>query len=337
MKTSSNDTRHVAVIGAGIAGLSCAASLQQAGLKVSVFDKSRGPAGRMNTRRGDGWQCDHGAQYFTARHPAFQSEVARWQEAGVAGVWAPRLQVIDGDSVRQRTTPDSSIRRFVGIPRMSSPARFIAEGLKLHTQTTVTQVQRHAGGWRLLTAEHGWHNEHFDVLLLAVPAPQSELLLRQVAPKLAALTCSVLMCGSWTMMLRFSARLELGFDAAFVNCEPLRWIARDSSKPGRSGAETWVLQASAVWSEAHREDSTEQVAAILLDAFYRLGGPAPAAWTAHRWRYADSNPPLAIACAWDSETGVGLCGDWINGGKVEGAWLSGEALARQVVESIPRM
>jgi HlyD family secretion protein len=30
----------------------------------------------MSTRRGDDWQCDHGAQYFTARDPDFRAEVA---------------------------------------------------------------------------------------------------------------------------------------------------------------------------------------------------------------------------------------------------------------------
>jgi renalase len=89
-----NKLPHIAVIGAGIAGLSCATQLQEAGLKVSVFDKSRGPGGRMSTRRGDDWQCDHGAQYFTARDADFQAEVARWQAAGVAALWQPRLAVL---------------------------------------------------------------------------------------------------------------------------------------------------------------------------------------------------------------------------------------------------
>ena len=70
----------VAVIGAGLAGLSCAQALLQAGHTVHVFDKSRGPSGRMSTRRAEDqsgpWQCDHGAQYFTARDAAFRSEVA---------------------------------------------------------------------------------------------------------------------------------------------------------------------------------------------------------------------------------------------------------------------
>jgi len=114
-----NSHPHFAVIGAGIAGLSCATVLQQAGLKVSLFDKSHGPAGRMNTRRGDGWQCDHGAQYFAARDPDFRAEVARLEEAGVAGLWKPRLKVFSGPSSQDR---DSTLERFVGVPGMTAPA-----------------------------------------------------------------------------------------------------------------------------------------------------------------------------------------------------------------------
>ncbi len=43
----------VAIIGAGLAGLSCAQALVQAGHQVHVFDKSRGPSGRMSTRRAE--------------------------------------------------------------------------------------------------------------------------------------------------------------------------------------------------------------------------------------------------------------------------------------------
>lgn len=50
-----NPTSHLAVIGAALAGLSCASVLQQAGLKVTVCEKSRGAAGRMSTRRGEDW------------------------------------------------------------------------------------------------------------------------------------------------------------------------------------------------------------------------------------------------------------------------------------------
>ena len=68
----------VLVVGAGMAGLSCARVLHEAGRQVTVVDKSRGLGGRMSTRRGDDWQADHGAQYFTARDADFINEVARW-------------------------------------------------------------------------------------------------------------------------------------------------------------------------------------------------------------------------------------------------------------------
>jgi renalase len=163
-----NATPHLAVIGAGLAGLSCAAALQQAGLKVTVCEKSRGVAGRMSTRRGEDWQCDHGAQYFTARHPDFRAEVERWARAGVAGTWAPRLQVLGGSFER---VPDAALQRFVGIPAMTAPARDLAQALSLAKETTITQLQREAHRWQLLTAERGWLVDRFDAVLLATPAP----------------------------------------------------------------------------------------------------------------------------------------------------------------------
>ena len=58
-----------AIIGAGMAGIACADALQAAGHAVAVFDKGRGPGGRMSTRRMETplgtVAFDHGAQYFT--------------------------------------------------------------------------------------------------------------------------------------------------------------------------------------------------------------------------------------------------------------------------------
>lgn len=321
----------IAIIGAGIAGLSCAIQLQQAGLKVTLFDKSRGPSGRMSTRRGDDWQCDHGAQYFTARDPAFRSEVARWQAAGVAAPWQPQLAILGGLNDHQ---PDLGLERFVGTPRMTAPARLLAEGLDLQLQHTVTALIREQAGWQIETLENGRLAACFDALLLAVPAPQAAPLLAPVAPAMAAKAAQTPMRGSWALMLRYAQRPDLPFEAAFVNEGPLRWVARNSSKPGRDGDETWLLHASAEWSEAHIEETPEVVAEILLAAFAKLGGPAPSAWTAHRWRYADSAPALTDECDWDANLQLGLCGDWINGGKVEGAWLSGRALGQQLVRSL---
>ena len=325
-----NDKPHLAVVGAGIAGVACAAALQTAGITTSLFDKSSGPAGRMSTRRGNGWQCDHGARYFTASDPDFKAEVARWQQAGVAGVWTPRLQVLDESAGHD---PGLDLEKIVGIPRMTAPAQLLCEGLALTPATTIQQMDRRTDGWHLLSAERGWLAPAFDGVLLALPAPQAKSLLQQPAPALAAMAGAAMMRGCWTLMLRFAAPVTLPFDAAFIHDGPLRWVARDSSKPGRTGAESWVVQASPEWSEAHLESDSAWVAEVLLQAFAQLGAPQPQAWTAHRWRYADTGYPLNRGCAWEPASGLGVCGDWLNDGTVQGAWLSGTALAQRVLQS----
>ena len=200
-------------------------------------------------------------------------------------------------------------------------------------------MQRSEGGWTLTSTEHGQHPTHYDTLVLAVPAPQVLPLLVGVSAAGHAVAASVRMRGSWALMLRCAQRIDLPFDAAFINAGALRWIARDSSKPGRSGteegAETWLLHAKAEWSEAHIEDDPASVTAALLEAFVALGGSTQAiSSTAHRWRYADTEPALDNVCAWDADLRIGLCGDWLNGGKVEGAWQSGQRLAEQLMQSL---
>jgi len=327
----------IAVIGAGLAGLSCAQALLQAGHTVHVFDKARGPSGRMSTRRAEDdngpWQCDHGAQYFTARNPAFRAEVARWQQAGVAALWNARLASFDGNAW---TTPATPLERLVGTPRMTSPAAWLVQHLGepalAQWQTTVQRLDHSEGGWAITSAEHGLHSPHYSAVLLAVPAPQAVPLLAPVSPAGAAIAASARMRGSWAVMLRYASPVALPWEGAFINTGPLRWVARDSSKPGRTGQETWLLHASPEWSEAHIEDSAEAVTTALLAAFAALGGPAPLAATAHRWRYADTEPALTQGSWWDAQMRLGLCGDWLHGGKVEGAWLSGRALAQQVLK-----
>ncbi len=327
----------IAIVGAGLSGLSCAQALVQAGHHVHLFDKSRGPSGRMSTRRSEDaqgpWQCDHGAQYFTARDAAFRTEVQRWQAAGAAARWDARLVSFDGQAWG---TPETPLERFVGTPRMTSPAAWLVQDLgervQPQWQTTVQALTRDDTGWALSSAEHGPLAPRYRAVLLAMPAPQAEQLLRDVAPAGATVAANARMRACWAVMVRCPAPVALDWEGAFINAGPLRWVARDRSKPGRTGADTWLLHASAEWSEAHVEDDAATVTAALLAAFAALGGPDPAQVqaTAHRWRYADTEPALNLGCWWDAESQLGLCGDWLNGGKVEGAWLSGRALAQHV-------
>ncbi len=59
----------VAVIGAGLAGLSCALSLEAAGVRVTLLEASNLPGGRVRTDRVEGFQLDRGFQVMLTAYP----------------------------------------------------------------------------------------------------------------------------------------------------------------------------------------------------------------------------------------------------------------------------
>ena len=111
-------------------------------------------------------------------------------------------------------------------------------------------------------------------------------------------------------------------------------MARDSNKPARPDHESWLLHGSIAWSEAHIEADASSVIQALSAAFEALGAPAARSAQAHRWRYAQGHTAETLKCAWDNSNNIGLCGDWLHGGRVEGAWLSGQAMAKQLVTNL---
>ena len=65
----------VAVIGAGIAGLTCARALEESGLSVRVLERSARVGGRVGTDVVDGYRCDRGFQWLNAGHPVVRGSV----------------------------------------------------------------------------------------------------------------------------------------------------------------------------------------------------------------------------------------------------------------------
>lgn len=320
---------HIAIIGSGISGLACGQRLRSAGAQVTLFDKARGPGGRLSTRRDADWQADLGAQYFTARDPAFRAVVQSWQEAGVVAPWHPALVWLAGGTA---TPVDDDRIRWVGMPRMSALTRHLAGDLDVRAQHTVERIARApARGWQVHTTDAAIHGP-FDGLAVAVPAAQAAPLLEPVAPALAAQAGATPMQGCWSAALRISADRP-AYDGAFVIDAPLRWFARDGSKPGRPDPDIWVVHGAADWSDARIDEDPATIGPALVDAWCRATGctRAPTILSVHRWRYSQSAAPLTAGCLFAATGNIGACGDWCNGDRVEGAWLSGQRLAQRLL------
>ena len=67
--------RPVVVVGAGLAGLSCAARLQRDGLRVVVLEAGDAVGGRVRTDVVDGFTIDRGFQVLNTAYPALRTEV----------------------------------------------------------------------------------------------------------------------------------------------------------------------------------------------------------------------------------------------------------------------
>ena len=86
----------VAVIGAGISGITAASNLAMKGFNVTIFEKSRGPGGRCATRCEKDFRFDHGAQYFTVSNDQFKNQVEVWLEEKIIAEWPARIVSTDG-------------------------------------------------------------------------------------------------------------------------------------------------------------------------------------------------------------------------------------------------
>lgn len=318
----------ICVVGAGMTGVTAARTLSHQGHDVVVVEKARGPGGRMSTRREADLRFDHGAQYFTARDPHFLRQITAWQERGLVVVWDARIAVIGG---RDGHNNSQGTERFVAVPGMSAICSELARELAdCRFDWTVRKLRRRENGW-VLTSDQGQTLE-CDVLVITAPPEQACTLLAD--PEVDGLIGGVEMMPCLALMLVLDKPLFAEYDAAFVNQGPLSWVSSQCSRPERPAANAWVLHASLEWSSMHLEKSAKEVRDLLIDAAREL--PLSQDFTvesavAHRWRYALARQPLDCGAIWLGSKNLALAGDWCNGSRVEGAFLSGIAAAGRIM------
>ena len=345
--------KKIAVIGAGIAGIACARTLMQAGHDVQVFEKSRGAGGRMSTRNTEFGGFDHGTQYFTVRDARFKKALAT--SGPLVRPWsANTVRILDELGRVVASSLPSKEAHWVATPGMNALVKHWAQPLlnagRLHFETQVQRIEAdklHAKRWQLQTVGPGATasvHSGFDCVVMAVPSPQAHALLlsSQIAKPMMAQISGVSVAPCWTLMLAFPqasqpalAHLGPQWNAARSTHHRIAWLARESSKPGRGPIERWTVQASPDWSQRHLEDDAPRVTAKLLKAFTEVTGirATPSYAEVHRWRYAQTTQtlPAGHSHLWDESAGIGACGDWCLGHRVEDGFVSGLEMAMQLV------
>lgn len=258
---------------------------------------------------------DHGAQYFTARDPAFAAMVRGWEASAVVAKW-----------------PGAGDDAWVGTPGMNALVKAIAQPLRVHWACQVDAIRRIGQHWLL----DGVTEDLFDVVIIATPAEQAAPLLVAHDPAMAALAQASPSAPCWTAMVAFDDQIPIA-DDVIRDSGIIGWAARNSAKPGRSGPEAWVIQGTEAWSRDHLEDDADTVIDALLAALAAQATrslPAPIVRVGHRWRYARALP-AQHGSLWNETMRIGAVGDWLIAPRIESAWVSGRDLGRRILRANP--
>ncbi len=333
-------TTDVAIVGAGISGLMAARTLQDHGMRVTVFDKARGVGGRMSTRRiGDPeteTTFDHGAQYFTARKHDFIRHVNSWIEQGIVAQWPSddqKIVVLEAGEIKSESKTDD---RFVAVPGMNAICKHLAADIDVRTGTEIVKIDPIESGVEIFDASVGSLGR-FKRVIVSAPAAQAAELLSGFA-KLADRISEFEMNPCWATMVAFERPITDQWVGAFLHNSFLSWAARNSTKGGRNHErEHIVIHAGPEWTQKYWEHDSEAVAKMMLAEFWRVTGISPVAQNhlrSHRWKYAIPINPAVVRCFADETLTAFACGDWASGARVEGAFRSGVAAAGRVLGSL---
>lgn len=338
----------VAIIGAGVSGLTTAHALRTLPLEVTIFEKSRGYGGRAATRGRYGCRYDHGANYFSPTSERVERLVtAHLPSDGLVDIGRPVWQ-FDDDGTLSRPSDSANGPKWTyrqGISRLGKLlARF--SRAEVHHQTRVERLERRDEHWVVQT-EGGAAFSPFEAVVVTPPAPQA-------AEVLAASTGG----GARTDRVQ-RAIAEVGYTSQFSYVfafdrilsrpgpfygaratggdHPLAWIGFEHDKPGhvKTGHSIVVVQTAPEWTapRVDQEPDTfvpevKEWAEDVLVADLRH----PIWYDVQRWRYAQPTAALeGDMVAAGTELGVILAGDYVAGnGRVGAAIETGFDAAQQV-------
>lgn len=117
----------VVIVGAGLAGLSCALTLRAAGREVVVLEAADAVGGRIRTDVVDGYRLDRGFQVLLTGYPAAR----RWFDLEALDLQAFAPGVVIRHRGRFRRLADPLRAPVAGLSAVTSPITTIPDGLRL--------------------------------------------------------------------------------------------------------------------------------------------------------------------------------------------------------------
>lgn len=316
----------IAVIGAGMTGLTLAQQLTNQGLWVDIFDKGRAVGGRMSSRRTSWGYIDHGVQYFTVKNPIFQDFIAQNDEFVKA--WQGKFARWQEGIL---TTIEPENPRYVSPIAMNNLCKNMAMALNVKLETRIIALEK-MSTWTLIDENNHQYCDYDYVIVTAPPLQTIDLLGNHLW--ITESIKNLKMFPSYSLMLLWENKLDLPFDGVEFQHPILGWLSVNDSKPLRGENGSLVIQSNFTWAQAHLEYTRESVAQMLKQATeeaLNIKFNHSLYESVHLWRYAIPQQSNDEGYYFDNINHIGVAGDWCLNGKVESAFLSGYYLAEKII------
>lgn len=329
----------VAVVGSGMAGLSCARSFHDAGVPVEIVEAEAQVGGRCAAIASPYGSIDLGPAFVSARRSSFVRSADEWMRRGQMAPWHVNSysDQPEDDSPEEldEIRPPRRIG-LVGVPTLAALMQQLSSGLTIHTRFSVCEALREADGW-FLRAKDGRILGPYSKLVFAIPAPLLRTIEGASLNGLKHRLRTTRYDPCWVLLMAPRTPILSNVVQRANSSGPIRWVGAVHRQPGRSRSQMWILHASARWSTMRIRDDADQIASELVDLLHaNLGTRIPPAWLhAHLWQNAlhDGLPAdPAKPFFWDDESQLGLCGDSVTESSVEAAFDSGQKLASEIFE-----
>jgi predicted NAD/FAD-dependent oxidoreductase len=339
----------VAIIGAGLAGLAAAQQLITLNpqLEVTLFEKSRGPGGRVATRRRDDFTFDHGAQIFKLPTAEVAQLVLNDLDRTTLHQIDRPVWTFSGDgTISEGDSSHNAEGQWVYSDGINRLGKLLAATLNIQREVRIAAIHHTGTTYRLQDAP-GHTVAEADVVLCTPPAPQTaELLAASTLP--TDLQQSLLNELAKARYRRCLA-VTLAFDQfvfrpyyALLNSDrshAIAWLGLEHLKvPGRCppGQSLIVAQLAANASLAEWDTAPEQLAthvsSLVADLLAEDLG-VPLWFDRQGWRYALPDSAADPTVLNTTNSGLFFAGDYTAGqGRVHLAISSGWQAAQAICD-----
>ncbi len=337
----------VAIIGAGMSGLSAAHVLQDNGHQVMLFEKSQEISGRAATQARAGFIYDDGAQYIKGGSPLSTAWITqRFYADGLLDIQKPVWIFDQQGHIAEGDPAQNADPKWNYCSGLTTLAKQMAARLNILLGTAITRIQQADTGWNLFSLD-GSLLGRYDSVVITIPAPQALALIEVstlaqnlrdiIVEKLGQAVYNPLI----SVALGYQSRPQTRPYYALVNTDKahaISWLAWEHEKavervPNDAGL--LIAQMSPTYSCEHwdmpRDELIRDVAARVT-ALLSEPLTEPMFNDIAYWQYALPSAK-ANAHALNATTipaGLAFCGDAFVGGRVHLALEHGVEVAGQL-------